>query len=963
MQNDLLKFCNELVKIDKILIENDNNNKVTDEEVKKYEEYYKSCKTTPSINSILTKLSVINNSQQHGKEFERNLKLLISVFLSDGNLLPLEQSKVMLENILKSVNHPLQIKKIGEDGKKVEKNYGEDDEDYPISNIYFLPHTEHVNDEKDIDTNQILNKNSAFIKYHNKFSDNNIHPATTQYGGMGVRSHYEWEWENTKETREKASRWIGSGINIKCCQMDKKNNVYKLKNEEKGYLPKGIDCAKSTTFYKETGKDEDWIFSIGIWEQEKGIKCIKGVWFIKMDKTDHEKIWGYCKEDDDPNDKNILKNELYNEIENLQTRIELLQKFNARPHLKLLHYYGSIAKAKKRLEGKKFFEKIWNEVKEKWEKIKDAMAIPCWGTNSMKECEDEKAKMVYGGCYPIHTKLKKMLSGKETGKKSLISLTMKVQGNQPQNRLQCHMNKGNFKKFLTYKDAQNKLFWCSSEKYPFICKPIISNARILNQKGGEEVNWDDDNIEFYFDDDGIPHPFAEEDDYLTNFTNEDDVNVDYDNESIQDIKPTDSIVNSIKKTKNDLEKLNQELMTLNLEATKEDQNKKIKVDGEEMTRHNAVKYKYVRRRVESDLDGVAWAMRNPEGRVSKSPDGTISQYSRGSPVSFANVTNNEQSNNKKITPPASPEKNKMNITPEKKAISSRMDITPEKKPGQEIVGKVLDYYKTPPKNQIISDKKRGEQPIHTNPLSGKRHSKTSRRYDNDSTSDSDQSLSDSELKYHWRSGLETLHPEIVTLIREYINDTKGSFFVPVEEEEVNEILNSIKEDFKPEFFLSDINHQYQETGWVGERGAEKEKILFKYVDYVLLFIQASKKIEKEHGEEEEVEYRRALEGKIKSLKTLKIVIMDWVRNYKDTSKGIPEGRDDILQRKTVKLRKPAKIKRNQEGVNLTDWLKAVTIEDIKKTADDATGKKKGGKKSKRNRKKNNNKKTRKKSMI
>ena len=488
---------------------------------------------------IFNKIKVCKNSQQHGKEFERNMKILISLLVSKERNPDAILARVTDKKTHKFNNTDKKLQITRDNGSKTV--FGAEDEDYPLTEVFFLPHTEHQNDEKDIDTNQLLTSDTQLQSYFSRLSENPIYNITKKDDiSEGVRSHWWWKFAETAAVRELATKWFGSGINIKCAKTDGKIHKWKGKNT---YLPKAIDCAKSTTFYNETMKDEDWIFAIGVWEQKGDVKCIKGVWFIKMTKEDHQKIWGY--EGDSPEEKQIFGIELFEEIKTFQNKINNLSRFNNQPWKKLLHYYGSISKVKKRLLGKDYVPKKYNSATDKWEKEKGPKQ-PCWDEDILESCVGEKGNIFDGGCLNLHNKIKSMFkANKSTNKKkSLIAISPKVQGTEPQNRVQCSMTKTNFKKFLNAK-KEGDVIWCDAKNYPFLCKPITSSSRELSgggQKGGmfnmrkhlaaaiapgqniwDRLDEDDDiDIDIYNDNNGETYLYNVEDNTIC--TNEDGKN-------------------------------------------------------------------------------------------------------------------------------------------------------------------------------------------------------------------------------------------------------------------------------------------------------------------------------------------------------------------------------------------------------------------------------------------------------
>ena len=611
MEKNMNEFGEKLKELDKEIMDfSPDDNKVLDKEDLAI---YKQCKSKGKAHPayhIFNKIKVCKDSQQHGKEFERNMKILISLMISkekdpNATLGKVSDKKIIEFNL---TAEKLKIKR--DDGTK--SNFGTEDDDYPLTNVFFLPHTEHQNDEKDIDTNQLLTTDTKLTDYYNSLGDNPIYKKTKNDEiTEGVRSHWGWDFDKTAYVRGLAIKWFGSGINIKCSKTD--GNIYKW-NGKNTYLPKAVDCAKSTTFYNETMKDEDWIFAIGVWEQNKDVKCIKGIWFIKMTQNDHQKIWGY--EGDTPKEREIFRMELFEEIKTFQNKINNLARFNSQPWKKLLHYYGSISKVKKRLRGKKFNKKEYDSDNDKWIKIPGEAPQDCWDDTILEQCEKEKGNVFDGGCLNLHNKIKSMFKGNKSKRKSLIAISPKVQGTEPQNRVQCSMTKTNLKKFL--EEKKDDVIWCDASEYPFLCKPITSSSRKLgskDQKGGmikrvtrslglasKQSIWDkvgDDTIDtdIYNDNNGETYLYNVEDNTILHEDggNENWVDIDEfktDENWIQQdeiVKQDVNIIDSNVINNAMLEELRDNIDLVVKEIEKEKKNDKILLDGEKIGFKDGVK--------------------------------------------------------------------------------------------------------------------------------------------------------------------------------------------------------------------------------------------------------------------------------------------------------------------------------------------------------------------------------------
>ena len=90
-----------------------------------------------------------SNGKEHGKRFEENLKIVVAKALSE-NFLTKKQEGAILNKLQKI--------------KKYKRKYIT----RPITDVFFLEETEHKNDEKDIDTNQILYPDVKWKNFHNK---------------------------------------------------------------------------------------------------------------------------------------------------------------------------------------------------------------------------------------------------------------------------------------------------------------------------------------------------------------------------------------------------------------------------------------------------------------------------------------------------------------------------------------------------------------------------------------------------------------------------------------------------------------------------------------------------------------------------------------------------------------------------------------------------------------------------
>jgi hypothetical protein len=394
-----------------------------------------------------------SNGKEHGKRFEENLKIVVAKALSENFLTKKEEGAIL--NKLQKI-------------KKYKRKYIT----RPITDVFFLEETEHKNDEKDIDTNQILYPDVKWKKFHNKIENNPMNE-------YGVNCKWEWDFNDKKlvDIREKAKLKMGSGINIKCAQMSSEEG------EGDSYIawPNPIDCASCITFFQETFQEEKWIFAVGVWEQVGEIKCIKGVWFIEIEKDDGNMFWG-CT---DEKDKNERKNELYD----INDKIVALKRFNKvrgskktkamcqRPHLKSLYYYGDIECAKDRCKD--------------------------WKAEYDKEVKEEKEKMAYSGCIPLLNKIREKLENMQ----ALLRLTPKVQVDKAQARLQCNLSTANFKQLVATK-GDKAIF---STKFNYLFRPIKKKDSKKKKGGAKKDDYNgwlaknnaiESNDNFFFDEEG-----------------------------------------------------------------------------------------------------------------------------------------------------------------------------------------------------------------------------------------------------------------------------------------------------------------------------------------------------------------------------------------------------------------------------------------------------------------------------
>jgi len=411
---------------------------------------------------ILKKLGE-SNGKEHGKRFEENLKLLSSVVFTKNATKKPFLTKEESDKIWKKI--PGYTKKKPRKFKTI-----------PMTKLYFLEETEHKNDEKDIDTEQLLDFESVLTD--NKKADKN--PLKNK----GIRSKYSWNYDEPQLalSREEVKKMIGSGVNIKCARFGSDNGK---EGEEYECYPKAIDCASCITFWEETkkGGEEKWLFVVGIWDQDEknkgnihsNVKCLKGVWFLEMDNLDLKNLWG-C-EDTEKDKKEMGKN-----IKDIHDKIEALKRFNKqrktkkvkaqiqRAHLKGLYYYGNIEKIEERLRDKKT-----GKIGSAW-----------WDDEAIKQCKNEKENMAYGGCVPLLNTLTEIL----TKTNALLKYTPKVQLDKAQARLQCNITGSNFRELIDRKRADGKAIF--SREFTYLFRPIIPVQ--IGQKGGggeRRVQYDD----------------------------------------------------------------------------------------------------------------------------------------------------------------------------------------------------------------------------------------------------------------------------------------------------------------------------------------------------------------------------------------------------------------------------------------------------------------------------------------
>ena len=557
MDKSVEELVKSLLDSDKELINWSWGEKFEDDD--EIDSVYGVCKIKHPKDKILHEIKVCKDSQEHGKEFEKTLKILFSTMIS-GNIFfdTKDTSAKFIEKAFGGISYPADI-------------------NIPRTKVFFLESTEHQNDEKDIDTNQILGENTRILQYHPRFADNPILKYTSRPDLIGVRSHYQWNYhdQECEDLRKEAFRWIGTGMNIKCAKGTNKhskstlNILRKAGFKEDTWVPTGIDCAKCTVFYDETMKD-NWIFVIGVWEQTDIYKCIKGVYFIKMTTEDHDILWGVK----DPS----LKDELRGQLKEITNKISGLAKFNNESWKKAMHYYGCLSACKKRMKAKWKIE--WDD-----------------------DAKEEKKKMPYIGCKPLLDVINKTLRSKTTGNKSIMGLTPKVQVDKPQNRIQCNMNKGNFLKWISGKIVKKEAVY--SEDFNYLFKPVSSKTRFGSEGadkskqggGGKAVIEDEaeivkgeedeyflynekyyhENTDFYFDDQGNPLPFD-----MNEFGLFSDYHIDEDKELLeekepkQDIETTDGDIIYQKVVLSIAEKCNVETK----KYIEDNQNEQTELDGE-----------------------------------------------------------------------------------------------------------------------------------------------------------------------------------------------------------------------------------------------------------------------------------------------------------------------------------------------------------------------------------------------
>ena len=348
------------------------------------------------------------NGKEHGKRFEENLKLVVSVALSlfremkrGANPEDAAAAALLTTDDLDGI-----ITKLDYTDKRKRKF-----NTLPISPVFFLEETEHKNDEKDIDTNQVLDTSISSFTKGTKDEQKQLNDK--------LKTNTKWYWnydsDEMKHLRVMAGEFMGSGMNIKCAQMSSRGSW----NGSEVAWPNPIDCANCMTFLKET-KEGNFIFVVGVWEyasEKKDLKCLRGVWFLHMLPKDFIILWG--------------KNSEKDQIQDVSDKITALKRFNKvkankkkgtdeipqNATLKALYYYGNIHDARERC-GDGFIE------------------------------ETAKAeKMVYSGCVPLLNVIKDKL----VDDKACIRLTPKVQVDKAQARLQCNISTENFKKLVETK--------------------------------------------------------------------------------------------------------------------------------------------------------------------------------------------------------------------------------------------------------------------------------------------------------------------------------------------------------------------------------------------------------------------------------------------------------------------------------------------------------------------------------
>ena len=387
---------------------------------------WKTCKGEEAKIPRIKYLSNIGeaNGKEHGKRFEENLKLVVSVALSktsDGNypLLGLGDSNEIIAKI-----------QYGKAKRKFKT--------IPISPIFFLEETEHKNDEKDIDTNQVLNRNVGEFTKVTRDEQKQLNDE--------LKTNTKWFWnydsDEMKHLRAMAGDFMGSGMNIKCAQMSKRE-IWSETNQMVAW-PNPIDCADCMTFLRETSKG-NFIFVVGVWEyaSDKNIKCLQGVWFINMLPTDFPLLWGGVNPDEveDVSSK-ITALKRFNKVRGSKSKKIRSQRQNAT--LKALYYYGNIDDARKRCG------------------------------DGFDEDEAKAEKMAYGGCIPLLNTIKDKL----TEAAAYIRLTPKVQVTKAQARLQCNISTANFKKLVDVKQASGNAIY--SEEFNYLFRPIrLKDSKLI----------------------------------------------------------------------------------------------------------------------------------------------------------------------------------------------------------------------------------------------------------------------------------------------------------------------------------------------------------------------------------------------------------------------------------------------------------------------------------------------------
>ena len=394
---------------------------------------------------------------------------------------------------------------------------------------------------------------------------------------------------------------------------------------------------------------------------------------------------------------------------------------------------------------------------------------------------------------------------------------------------------------------------------------------------------------------------------------------------------------------------------------------------------------------------------SPDGRKSKSPDGTPSPYSRGSPLAFVNVTN------KKITPP--------NL---KMDTSSEMDIMPEKnKPDQEITDEVLQKYDSPPKTAAFGGPKVAA-------------------FSDNKNKDSDEELFDNLIDFKnmniqepgdkdYEGYIDTWINENPNTVKNDTNIVKKILIHPKGKGIINMIgkmtIKKQGEEWNSKFLK--LVKYLQQTDFVGEVGTYVIKILHTVIFPDIIEIWRRLKKMKEliplYESDKSKETRKKgldLRREVTALRTEVLMHLELlfvkIQNYNpktntfekrkivkpqkksgtttppredadDTTMDISPPREAI--KRGLNVNSPEKKttgftpNRKKKGISRNMTEEDYEVETYPGSDDDdeinddgqfisppgvvkrALAKKKGGKKTKRNRKKNNNKKTRKKSMI